>query len=261
MIIFHFSQIHMDLETRQLQQLLAEAQQLPEVLLLKPVTTSTNDDVREIAQKGIQSVLVCSTRQTQGRGQRQRQWVSPEGNIYLSTLLQTKTPIDGRLALEIALNILQMPSLQGLALQVKWPNDLYSAQGKWGGILVEPLSSHQAIIGVGININQVEDTQLDQATSSLEQLGLAQADRIRLMAELYLAIQQAGLWFTHNSANLASRFNHYAAFMQQQVEFEHMKGLSQGIFLGIQDDGAVQIQTTNGVENFYQGRLRPMTPV
>ncbi|MEG2636596.1 MAG: biotin--[acetyl-CoA-carboxylase] ligase, partial [Acinetobacter sp.] len=41
----------MDLETRQLQQLLAEAQQLPEVLLLKPVTTSTNDDVREIAQK------------------------------------------------------------------------------------------------------------------------------------------------------------------------------------------------------------------
>ena len=81
------------------------------------------------------------------------------------------------------------------------------------------------------------------------------------MAELYLAIQQAGLWFTHNSANPASRFNHYAAFMQQQVEFERMKGLSQGLFLGIQDDGAVQIQTTNGVENFYQGRLRPVTPV
>lgn len=55
MIIFHFSQIHMDLETRQLQQLLAEAQQLPEVLLLKPVTTSTNDDVREIAQKGFRA--------------------------------------------------------------------------------------------------------------------------------------------------------------------------------------------------------------
>ena len=49
--------------------------------------------------------------------------------------------------------------------------------------------------------------------------------------------------------------------MQQQVEFEHMKGLSQGIFLGIQDDGAVQIQTANGVESFYQGRLRPMIPV
>lgn len=41
----------MDVETRQLQQQLTEAGQLPEVLILKPITTSTNDDVREIAQK------------------------------------------------------------------------------------------------------------------------------------------------------------------------------------------------------------------
>lgn len=122
----------MDLETRLLQQILSQANQLPEVLLLKPVTASTNDDVREIALKGVQQVLVTSVQQTQGRGQRQRQWVSPEGNIYLSTLLNTRTTIDGRLALEIALNILQMPSLQQLDLQVKWPNDLYSTQGKWG---------------------------------------------------------------------------------------------------------------------------------
>ena len=62
----------MDLETRLLQQILSQAHQLPEVLLLKPVTASTNDDVREIALKGVQQVLVASVRQTQGRGQRQR---------------------------------------------------------------------------------------------------------------------------------------------------------------------------------------------
>ncbi|RTY85445.1 biotin--[acetyl-CoA-carboxylase] ligase, partial [Staphylococcus aureus] len=39
----------MDVETRELQQLLKDAGQLPEVLLLKPVTTSTNDDVRDLA--------------------------------------------------------------------------------------------------------------------------------------------------------------------------------------------------------------------
>lgn len=124
----------MDLETRHLRQLLTQAHQLPEVLLLKQTTTSTNDDVREIALSGVKTVLVCSETQTQGRGQHQREWVSPAGNIYLSTLLETRTPLDGRLALEIALNILQMPSLKGLTgLQIKWPNDLYSSQGKWGG--------------------------------------------------------------------------------------------------------------------------------
>ena len=143
----------MDLETRLLRQLLTNAQQLPEVLLLKQTTTSTNDDVREIAQKGMKGILVCSEMQTQGRGQRQRQWVSPVGNIYLSTMLETRTALDGRLVLEIALNILQMPALKGLTkLQIKWPNDLCSLQGKWGGILVEPLDLHRAIIGVGINL-------------------------------------------------------------------------------------------------------------
>ena len=61
----------MDLETRHLRQLLTDAQQLPEILLLKHNTTSTNDDVRELAQ-GANRILVCSEQQTQGRGQHQR---------------------------------------------------------------------------------------------------------------------------------------------------------------------------------------------
>ncbi|HCK29283.1 MAG TPA: biotin--[acetyl-CoA-carboxylase] ligase, partial [Acinetobacter ursingii] len=119
----------MDAETRQLRQRLSDAGQVPDIVILKHTTTSTNDDVRELAQKNISSILICSETQTQGRGQHQRVWMSPKGNIYLSTLINSQTPLDGRLALEVALNILQMPKLQGLNLQVKWPNDLYSQQG------------------------------------------------------------------------------------------------------------------------------------
>ena len=244
-----------DLATRQLQQLLNAKNQFPEIVLLKTTTTSTNDDMREIAQKGISSGLVCSAQQTQGRGQHQRQWSSPEGNIYLSTLIQTKTALDGRLALEVALNILQMPSLQGLSLQIKWPNDLYSAQGKWGGILVEPLSPHQAIVGVGINLNTPPVENADQPITSLTMLGLAHTDRLTLIAELYTAIKQASQWFEHGSYNLAERFNHHAIWLNQQVEFEHAQGKLQGRFQGISNDGAVLIKTDH-VQAFYQGRLR-----
>lgn len=244
-----------DLATRQLQQLLNAKNQFPEIVLLKTTTTSTNDDMREIAQKGISSGLVYSAQQTQGRGQHQRQWSSPEGNIYLSTLIQTKTALDGRLALEVALNILQMPSLQGLSLQIKWPNDLYSAQGKWGGILVEPLSPHQAIVGVGINLNTPPVENADQPITSLTMLGLAHTDRLTLIVELYTAIQQASQWFEHGSYNLAERFNHHAIWLNQQVEFEHAQGKLQGRFQGISNDGAVLIKTDQ-VQAFYQGRLR-----
>lgn len=244
-----------DLATRQLQQLLHAKNQFPEVVLLKTTTASTNDDMREIAQKGITTGLVCSTQQTQGRGQHQRQWASPEGNIYLSTLIQTKTALDGRLALEIALNILQMPSLSGLSIQVKWPNDLYSPQGKWGGILVEPLSANQAIVGVGINLNTPPMVNADQPITSLQSLGLDSTDRLALIAELYAAIQQAAQWFEHGSYNLAERFNHHAIWLNQQVEFEHAQGKVQGLFQGISNEGAVLIKTDQ-TQQFYQGRLR-----
>ncbi len=257
----------MDVETRQLKALLTQATQhqpqlLPEVLLLKQSTTSTNDDVRELVQRGVDSILVCSETQTQGRGQRQRPWASPVGNIYLSTLVETKTALDGRLALEVALNILQIPALKALGeLQIKWPNDLYSAQGKWGGILVEPLQGQKAIVGVGINLMpfsaaQLSEQQIDQPATSLSQLGLDTVDRIELISQLYLAIQQAGRWFDHGSYNLAGRFNHYAAFMDQAVEFEQIHQTIYGVFKGICDDGSVNIADENGVQAYYQGRLR-----
>ncbi|WP_089603922.1 biotin--[acetyl-CoA-carboxylase] ligase [Acinetobacter piscicola] len=247
----------MDLETRHIRQLLTQANQLPEVLLLKQTTASTNDDVREIALSGIKTVLVCSETQTQGRGQHQREWVSPSGNIYLSTLLETRTPLDGRLALEIALNILQMPTFKNLAnLQIKWPNDLYSNQGKWGGILVEPISSNQAIIGVGINLLPIPKEQISQQATSVVQLGVEYPNRIQMISELYLAIQQAGQWFNHGCYNLAARFNHYAAFMDQNVHFEQINDSVEGIFKGIHDDGSVKLFTPQGFINVYQGRLR-----
>ncbi|MFW1801980.1 biotin--[acetyl-CoA-carboxylase] ligase [Acinetobacter nematophilus] len=247
----------MDLETRHLRQLLTQAHQLPEVLLLKQTTTSTNDDVREIALSGVKTVLVCSETQTQGRGQHQREWISPVGNIYLSTLLETRTPLDGRLALEIALNILQMPSFKGLnELQVKWPNDLYSHQGKWGGILVEPISLHQAIVGIGINLFPVSEQEITQQATSVMQLGLQFPNRIQIISEMYLAIQQAGQWFDHGCYNLAARFNHYAAFMDRAVHFEQVHDSISGIFKGISDDGALNLLTPQGLVSVYQGRLR-----
>ena len=246
----------MDLETRQLQQYLTEANQLPDVLILKPVTTSTNDDVKELAIKGIQSILICSEKQTQGRGQQQRHWISPQGNIYLSILLNLQTPLDGRLSLEIALNILQISSFKNISLQIKWPNDLYADNKKLGGILVEPISTHQVVVGVGINLFPVQSQSIDQMTCSLTELAITDINRTLIIAELYLAIQQAAQWFNFNCYNLAARFNHYAAFLNEPACFEHAQGNTEGLFLGIQNDGAVLIQQSQTIQTFYQGRLK-----
>ena len=240
---------------QELQQLLCD---IPEVVLLKPITGSTNDDVKALIAQGTKTALVCSEIQTQGRGQHDRTWQSPQGNIYLSTIINTQRPIDGRLSLEVALNLIHMPSLAHFKnLYIKWANDLYSPQGKWGGILIEPISPHQVVVGVGINLlPRAELQQLDQAATSLSQLGLLEVSKIELIAQVYQAIQQAGQWFEHGSQNLAQRFNHVAMYRNEHILFETNQTTVQGTFLGIQDDGAVIVQTTSGIKTYYQGRLR-----
>ena len=37
---------------------------------------------------------------------------------------------------------------------------------------------------------------------------------------------------------------------------KHHQGVSQGTSLGIRNDGSIEISTAQGVENFFQGRLR-----
>lgn len=54
-----------------------------------------------------------------------------------------------------------------------------AGNGKWGGILIEPLNAHQAVVGVGLNALPVPKEGIDQAATSLTELGLAQFDRIR----------------------------------------------------------------------------------
>lgn len=247
----------MDSETQILKRLLSLSNHIPEVVLLKQTTESTNDDVKILAQQGVSTALVCSETQTQGRGQHHREWQSPQGNIYFSTLVNTTIPLDGRLALETALNLLHMPCICNLDLYIKWPNDLYSMQGKWGGILVEPISAHQAIVGVGINLfPHTSIASLDQQTTSLTQLAHLDVSRTEVIAQMYIAIKNAVQWFNYGSQNLAERFNHVAMFKNRMVTFEHAQGRVQGIFIGIQSDGAVCIEVDGKINNFYQGRLR-----
>lgn len=232
---------------------------LPDVMLIQTSTTSTNDDLLQLCQQQphIQSALVCSESQTQGRGQHQRQWCSPQGNIYFSSLVQLQRPLDGKLALEVALNIIHCPSLQDYPLQIKWANDLYSPQGKWGGILIEPIDQHCVIVGIGINLQPLskqQRSQITQACTSLSELNITiQANPF--IAELYIATQNAAQWFNYGSQNLKQRFNHVAYQLNEMIEFEYQQQILKGRFLGIHDDGALILHHQHGEQCFYNGRM------
>ena len=101
--------------------------------------------------------------QTQGKGQRGRQWQSAPGeNIALSLLVQPPglTPSQTfPLSCATALGCYDFcKSIAGDESSIKWPNDIYWRDRKAGGILIENIIRagrwELAVVGIGINVNQ-----------------------------------------------------------------------------------------------------------
>lgn len=230
-------------------------------------TTSTNEIAKSVQQP---FVLIVSNQQTAGRGQAGRVWQSPEGNLYLSLRWTLQHPLSGRLALEIALALVNMPFLKHqTGLQIKWPNDLYFNQAKWGGILIEPVNHaqqqaqpehhSQVIIGVGLNLLAMQAQVQDQVVTDLSQIIDHLPDQTTLILQTTIALIEACHQFEHGSIDLPPRFASFDALLEKPVIL-HLAGQADisGIMRGVQSDGALLLETAQGMQVVYSGQVRPV---
>ncbi|MBD5371208.1 MAG: biotin--[acetyl-CoA-carboxylase] ligase [Bacteroides sp.] len=133
-------------------------------ILILDETASTNSYVAEHEDHLTAPVMVAARRQYAGRGQRGNSWESEPGkNLTASVLLRPDRVLPRQqfaISEAIALAVVATLAQYGIEARVKWPNDIYVADGKICGILIEhSLMGHQirrTIAGFGLNINQTE---------------------------------------------------------------------------------------------------------
>ena len=137
---------------------------------------STNSFVRKFyeGKTDFEPVCIRALNQTAGRGQRGSHWVSSPGeNLTFSILYPQKKLNVSRhfiLSATISLAVSQvLEKLQIPNIKVKWPNDILSAKQKLGGILIENIVKTEgivaSIIGIGLNVNQIDFEGLPNAGS------------------------------------------------------------------------------------------------
>ncbi len=136
-----------------------------EVITLDTVD-STNSYAAAHAGSLTHGDIVMARGQTAGRGQRGNSWEAEPGlNLTLSVMLRpeaTEAACQFDISSAVALGVVEMlsPLLPGMEVLIKWPNDIYVADRKIAGILIENSLSGRyiarSIAGIGVNINQRE---------------------------------------------------------------------------------------------------------
>ncbi len=126
---------------------------------------STNNFLKKYAPlRPCRMTLATAEFQTAGRGADTNSWESEAGANLLFSLLTCPTTVEASrfFVLSEALALAVRDALGEFAdgFTIKWPNDIYHADGKVAGLLIENdiAGKHirRSIMGVGLNVNQTE---------------------------------------------------------------------------------------------------------
>ncbi len=249
-------------------------------------TGSTNDLAATLAVEGApEGTVVVADAQTRGRGRSGHTWFSPPGaGLYVSVVFRPTDAVYSTATgppswaglLTIAAGIALAGGIEratGLALQIKWPNDLVAADGtgpraadrRWrkvAGILAEGHTVHgvlrHVVMGYGINVSPAAyPPGIAGHASSLEtELGRP-VDRAAVLVETlaslrleYEALRAGG------AADLVERWRRRSP-SAAGAEVSWNDGTSEriGLTAGIDTAGALLVRDERGMSAVRAGEV------
>ncbi|MBT9130967.1 MAG: Bifunctional ligase/repressor BirA [candidate division WS2 bacterium] len=163
---------------------------------------STNNYAKKLIENGEEEgTMVLARKQTRGRGREDRNWISPEGGLYLSLILKPPFPVKelSMMTLLTAVVVLEaIEKLTGFRCQVKWPNDLLLEGRKVCGVLTESKVVGEAIeyvvVGVGVNVNN----NMEELSTNLQYPATSLQEKLGYEVEISMVLREIILSFNKN---------------------------------------------------------------
>jgi len=165
-------------------------------------TGSTNADLLAAARSGAAAgTVLVAEEQTAGRGRLDRSWQSePGASLTFSVLLRpSDVPAASRGWLPLLAGVATASALRaqtGLAISLKWPNDVLAGEaggggtgGKLAGILAER-AGDAVVVGIGLNVSAAESELPAGPATSLSLAGAANPDRQAILVALLTELER-----------------------------------------------------------------------
>jgi BirA family biotin operon repressor/biotin-[acetyl-CoA-carboxylase] ligase len=146
-----------------------------QIIKLSSVDSTNNYTAKLIKETKISfGTVIMAGFQTHGKGQRTSFWKSDNGLNLLISIYFDSSFLNSQnlffLSKSIALSIREcVEKITGLEVSIKWPNDILVNSRKIAGVLIENQWKNEellsSIIGIGLNVNQVVFSSIDNASS------------------------------------------------------------------------------------------------
>jgi len=213
---------------------------------------------------------VIAVEQTAGRGQHQRQWVSPAGNIHASWLWPLPEPkgdaaSSWRNMMSLVAGFIFARVMQkfDVPVKVKWPNDLLIHDRKFGGILIEIRDSH-ILVGCGINLTDAPEDRLlrDQFAVPATHLRREGFQLTPLALWMTLVTEGKALFETLIHATAPAEFvrmiDTRMAWVGKKVAIRGMNtDVFEAVILGLSPDGGLRVKKGSAAQVIYSGSIIP----
>ncbi len=208
-----------------------------------------------------QFVVLLAENQTGGRGRRGRAWRSALGDSLCFSIATSFEPLPRDLpALPLVVGVCIRTALQRCGARevaLKWPNDLVTQNmEKLGGILVELRAEAggpgYVVVGIGLNLRLSGDAKQVIAKTGtfakdLAAQGVEVGARNALAAEIIGGCIEGLTQFVHEGfAPFIESWRSADALRDQPVRVFDGTGEREGIARGIDEQGALQIETSAG---------------
>jgi len=231
------------------------------------LTGSTNALALEAAQAGATSGVWVADEQTAGRGRGGHGWHSAAGDgLYVSALVTPELAMERAMWLPLVTGLAVQAAVlavTGLAVDIRWPNDLMLGGKKCGGILVESAAGavssasagggevamlRYAVIGVGVNVNHAGfPEELAGLATSLRMVGGAAVSRELLLAALLRALDAEVASLALPGAGVLERFAAVSSWVQgKRVRVGEAGGYT-GVTAGLDARGFLRVAGDDGV--------------
>ena len=235
---------------------------------------STNDEAHRLADEGApHGALVLAEEQSQGRGRRGRQWVTPAGRaLALSLVLRPPLAPARAPELQLVAAIATCEAARALGAgkaAIKWPNDIECGGTKLAGLLAELRAQGEdlqhVVLGIGVNVNlavsELPPELRPIATSLLIERGTP-APRSWVLLRL---LERLDHWLqVHESEGfepIRVRFRALSSTLGRQVRVEAAEPL-QGEAVDLAADGALIVRDAAGREHrISAGDVEHLRPI